>query len=104
MARGTVPHATETSPLLSHTSDAYEQPRRAIDPRTSVIHDEADTCDEHTSSGSSEDDGGSVERRASNGDTSKHQGMPEVKKRMKYIFPAVAIGVCTRPPPRSIGS
>jgi len=40
------------------------------------------------------EDGGEVERQISrNGDTSKHQGMPELKKRMKYIFPAIAIGV-----------
>ncbi|KAE8858285.1 hypothetical protein PTNB29_07500 [Pyrenophora teres f. teres] len=40
------------------------------------------------------EDGGDVERQIShNGDTFKHQGMPELKKRMKYIFPAIAIGV-----------
>ncbi|KAF2032176.1 MFS general substrate transporter [Setomelanomma holmii] len=38
-------------------------------------------------------DGGDIERQTSNGDSSKHQGLPEVKKRMKYIFPAIAIGV-----------
>ncbi|KAF2752063.1 MFS general substrate transporter [Sporormia fimetaria CBS 119925] len=35
-----------------------------------------------------------VERQARRqSDASKHQGMPEVKKKMKYIFPAIAIGV-----------
>ncbi|KAF2823535.1 MFS general substrate transporter [Ophiobolus disseminans] len=38
-------------------------------------------------------DGGDIERQVSNGDASKHQGLPEVRKRMKYIFPALAIGV-----------
>ncbi|KAH7079173.1 major facilitator superfamily domain-containing protein [Paraphoma chrysanthemicola] len=40
-----------------------------------------------------EQDGGDIERQTSNGDSSKHQGLPEVQKRMKYIFPAIAIGV-----------
>lgn len=38
-------------------------------------------------------DGGDLERQITNGDSSKHQGMPEVKERMKFIFPAIAIGV-----------
>ncbi|KAK7180133.1 hypothetical protein DPSP01_012283 [Paraphaeosphaeria sporulosa] len=37
--------------------------------------------------------GGDIERQISNGDASKHQGMPDVRKRMKYIFPAICIGV-----------
>ncbi|USP82460.1 uncharacterized protein yc1106_09734 [Curvularia clavata] len=36
---------------------------------------------------------GDVEQQASRSDASKHQGLPEVRKRMKYIFPAIAIGV-----------
>jgi hypothetical protein len=39
-----------------------------------------------------------LERQTSNGDSSKHQGLPEVRKRMKYIFPALAIGVSTTLP------
>lgn len=37
--------------------------------------------------------GGDIERQISNGDASKHRGMPEVRKRLKYIFPAICIGV-----------
>jgi hypothetical protein len=39
------------------------------------------------------EDGGDIERQTSNGTASKHQGLPEVRARMKYIFPAIAIGV-----------
>jgi len=39
---------------------------------------------------------GDIERQPSNSDISEYQGMPEVKKRMKYIFPAVCVGVCSR--------
>lgn len=34
-----------------------------------------------------------VEQQATERDAAVHAGMPEVKKRMKYIFPAVAVGV-----------
>lgn len=40
-----------------------------------------------------DDDGGDIERQITNGDSHKHQGSPEMRKRMKYIFPAIAIGV-----------
>jgi hypothetical protein len=75
MARSTVSHATETSPLLSGTT--VEQPEGL------------------SSNDCSGEDGGDIERQTSN-ETSEQQGMPEVKKRMKYIFPAITIGVSTR--------
>ena len=97
MARHTGTHATETSPLLPDANHAQHQSGPPIDPGAGIAPEGAVPCDEHTPSGGSDEDGGDIERRASNGDTSKHQGMPEVKKRMKYIFPAIAIGV--RPSP-----
>ena len=42
------------------------------------------------------EDGGDVERQVSHGDSFKHHGLPEVRKRMKYIFPAIAIGVSSQ--------
>jgi hypothetical protein len=73
----------ETSPLLPRP-DAITEPVKAsngIAPRAGSARIEA------------EQDGGDIERQTSNGDSSKHQGLPEVRKRMKYIFPAIAIGV-----------
>jgi hypothetical protein len=68
---------TETSPLL--------QPQDP-EPLPNTITDEAD--------------GGELERQPSNGDSFKHQGLPDIKKRLKYIFPAIAIGVsCKAPQP-----
>ncbi|KAF2691722.1 MFS general substrate transporter [Lentithecium fluviatile CBS 122367] len=84
MARG--PHATETSPLLQGQSGP------PIHPDDSFVSEEADSYNRSISS-DSEQDGGDIERQDSNEEPSKHQGMPEVKKRMKYIFPAVCIGV-----------
>jgi hypothetical protein len=69
---------SETSPLLPKpTGDA-----QVIDVQTGIAPE-----------GVHAEDGGDVERQVSHGDAFKHQGLPEVRKRMKYIFPAIAIGV-----------
>jgi hypothetical protein len=70
--------ATETSPLLPQPADDAQ----AIDVQTGIAPE-----------GVHAEDGGDIERQVSSGDAFKHQGLPEVKKRMKYIFPAIAIGV-----------
>lgn len=75
--------ADETSPLLSkQTSTA---PQIAAD--SGIAPGGANTYVDD------EQDGGDIEPQASHGDSHKHHGMPEVKKQMKYIFPAIAIGV-----------
>ncbi|KAF2192263.1 MFS general substrate transporter [Zopfia rhizophila CBS 207.26] len=83
---------TETSPLLPKPDQQLLQPSsHPIDPGSGIVSEVADPYqDEHEGS---ENDDGDIERQVSNGDASKHQGLPEVKKRMKYIFPAIAIGV-----------
>jgi hypothetical protein len=65
---------TETSPLLQ---------ARDQEPHLDTVTDETD--------------GGDLERQPSDGDSFKHQGLPELRKRMKYIFPAIAIGVSKNP-------
>jgi hypothetical protein len=74
----------ETSPLLPKPDD---NTALAIDPGNGIAPGGPIPQDHD------EQDGGDIERQTSNGDTSKHQGLPEVRKRMKYIFPAIAIGV-----------
>lgn len=74
---------TETSPLLPKPN------RQPSESTTPLVH----PCDGVTPKDAAHEDGGDIERQVSNGDTSKHQGLPEVKRRMKYIFPAIAIGV-----------
>ncbi|KAF2196292.1 MFS general substrate transporter [Delitschia confertaspora ATCC 74209] len=82
---------SETSPLLSKPSVLSRHP---IDPSSSISPEGADPyVDNDSSSSSAAEDGGDIERQVSNGDISKHQGLPEVKARMKYIFPAIAVGV-----------
>ena len=82
----TQPEPTETSPLLGRPN----QDGQLIDPGDGIApvgeaYDETDIEDNVNE--------GDLERQSSNGERFKHQGLPEVMKRMKYIFPAVAIGV-----------
>jgi hypothetical protein len=77
------PQPSETSPLLPKPSDTTQF---ATDPSGGIAPGGPEN------SGDDDQDGGDVERQTSNGDNSKHQGLPEVRKRMKYIFPAIAIG------------
>lgn len=72
--------ASETSPLLGYTGEP-NPPK----PSNGIANEGADPL---IGNGP---DGGEIERQISSVD--KYQGMPEVKKRMKYIFPAIAIGV-----------
>lgn len=75
----------ETSPLLQRTPDGLQiLPPQPLDPN-------AETLPEDNGEGE-----GDLERQISNvseGGLNKYKGLPEVKKRMKYILPAVAVGV-----------
>ncbi|EOD52584.1 putative mfs multidrug transporter protein [Neofusicoccum parvum UCRNP2] len=79
----TVHEPTETSPLLQpRTRDGLQ-----VLPPQPVLDGE----EEHN-----EDGEGDLERQDSNvseGGLNKYKGLPEVKKRMKYILPAVAVGI-----------
>lgn len=79
----TRPEPEETSPLLGKPT---VDPSAGVAPAGADVYDETDVEDSEN-----EPD---LERQPSNGETFKHQGLPEVRKRMKYIFPAIAIGVC----------
>jgi hypothetical protein len=74
----TIARQSETSPLLPKPG----QDAHPIGSGVGIAPEGADAGD-----------GGDIERQTSHGDAFKHQGMPEVKKRMKYIFPAICIGV-----------
>jgi hypothetical protein len=74
---------SETSPLLPKPDDNV-QSSDSINVFPNTGEHAPDT---------NEEDGGDIERQPSNSSTSKHQGLPEVRKRLKYIFPAIAIGV-----------
>lgn len=94
---------TETSPLLPKPLHPQSLSAHPIDPSGGVVpegadpyHDGDPTADsEETLTGEvTPDDGSDLERQTSNASVAKgHDGMPEVKKRMWIIFPAVSIGV-----------
>ena len=82
------PEPTETSPLLGKPNNQVLDAGNGITPAGPEVYDDTDT-----ESSSSPD----LERQPSNSESFKHQGLPEVRKRMKYIFPAIAIGVSKYP-------
>ena len=76
----------ETSPLLNKSSDKDQyQSNRGIEPSVRLAP-EGPVSDQQ--------DGGPLERQSTNEDRQRqYEGIPEVKKRMKYMFPALSIGV-----------
>ncbi len=94
---------TESSPLLpKHTSDGSEFRSQAIDPSAGIapegVHADS-TLDDSGLDDSGLDgsgEGEDLERQTTNtseGRKKQYEGQPDVKKRMKYILPAVAIGI-----------
>lgn len=78
---------TETSPLLGKP-DQNGQVIATSDGLIPVVPEPCDETDQED-----DDNERDLERQISNGSAFKQQGLPEVRKRMKYIFPAIAIGV-----------
>jgi hypothetical protein len=72
----------ETSPLLPKPANNNAQP---LDLNNVVVPEIAVAPPQN----------GDVEHQPVNDDSTEHKGLPEVRKRMKYIFPALAIGVST---------
>jgi hypothetical protein len=91
---------TETSPLLPKAGDHRDVPRHPVDPSGGLVPAGADAYQPNTESEAEEEedenDGGDVERQtsqASDGRSRQFDGMPEVRKQMKWLFPAMGIGV-----------
>lgn len=93
IADSTPSHPTETSPLLDEQFS--QNATRPVEPGGGIAPEGAAEFHDESGEAADDDENGQhdLERQVSNGDASKHQGMPEVKKRMKFIFPAIAIGV-----------
>lgn len=88
---------SETSPLLSKAQQQYDTRANQTNSNGNVVqsgsNSESNLCD-HNGNINDNENGGDIERQDSNGnDTQKQQGLPDVKAKMKYIFPAIAIGV-----------
>ena len=78
---------TESSPLLSSASTAYFEPADAPEgPLASSTGGDGHSTGK-TMNGDEEG------QLPEDGRTHQYEGMPEVKKQLKYILPAIAIGV-----------
>jgi hypothetical protein len=93
MPTSTHSQPTETSPLLPKPDPPSEIPPHPVDLSAGLVPEGADPYENEQHNDEAED-GGVVERQVSNNDRLKqYEGLPEVRKKMKYIIPAVAIGV-----------
>jgi hypothetical protein len=85
--------ATETTPLLPKSKPLKEVPPIPIEPGRGSISENLDPSEDGNQTIDDSDEN-NLERQATGEDRSKlYDGMPEVRKLMKYIFPAIAIGV-----------
>jgi hypothetical protein len=92
---------TETSPLLPNAGRSIHAPTQSIEPiepSGGIVpgapgpgRDES-----RTPSDDDEDIEGQGDGADSNGYIAPYEGMPDVKKQMIYLFPALGIGVCIR--------
>jgi hypothetical protein len=83
---------SETSPLLSKTGHTRHDASHPIDASGGLVPEGADPYEDHDEPDDEEMDGGDIERQ--NSGPKAHEGMPEVGKQMKYLMPALGIGVC----------
>ena len=93
MTTSTHSQPTETSPLLPKPDHLSEIPPYPVDLSAGLVPKGAGPYENEQHNDEAED-GGVVERQVSNsGRLKQYEGLPEVRKNMKYIIPAVAIGV-----------
>jgi hypothetical protein len=84
---------SENTPLLSRPETLQEVTPIPIDSNEGATSENSN-INEDGNQMPEDADGGFLERQTALEDRSKlYEGMPEVMKSMKYIFPAIAIGV-----------
>lgn len=87
-------HPTETSPLLSKDIPQPIEPSDGVAPDTAGSQAITGNGTLEANGKAVDADGAPLERQDSLADRQKqYEGMPEVKKKMKYILPALAIGI-----------
>lgn len=90
---------SETSPLLPRTSAVDQGISRLVDPTVGIVPEGVEVVATYEDPVGEENitngvDGAEIERQISQASNDgKYQGLPEVKKRLKYILPAVGCGV-----------
>lgn len=63
-----------------------------MDVSAALVPEGADPYEHHNQSEDEQLEGGDIERQESG--PKIHEGMPEVRKQLKYLMPALGIGVC----------
>jgi hypothetical protein len=81
---------TEASPLLPTLSNSSNGVLYPIDPSAGLGPEGADA---HERRLEDNEDGPNLERQTSRVSVRRYEGMPDVRKRMVYIMPALGIGV-----------
>lgn len=88
-------HLSETSPLLSKDGPRPVEPTAGIAPDDSLVNGSVQDGGTFEANGKPVDDEGSDLERQETRDSiqDRNEGMPEVKAQMKFILPALAIGI-----------
>ncbi|TID22870.1 MFS general substrate transporter [Venturia nashicola] len=81
----------ETSPLLPKPDQPRYDASHPIDASRGLVPEGADPYQDSGGQEDEEQSGGGIERQESGPRT--HEGLPEVRKQMKYLMPALGIGV-----------
>lgn len=84
---------SETSPLLPKPDQTRRHASHPIDASGGLVPEGADPYQHYDGIEDEEQGGGGIERQESGPKT--HEGIPEVRKQMKYLMPALGIGVCS---------
>lgn len=76
---------TETSPLLKNSNHTESDADNAVEPSVGVVPEGPVAAQQ---------DGAALERQDTNEDRKRqYEGLPDVKRRMKIMFPALSVGV-----------
>ena len=84
---------SEITPLLSAQANINDAVATPADPTSGPTIEDATSKHGQDDGEDDDEDAGDIERTASRISARKFEGLPDVKKRMVYIFPALAIGV-----------
>lgn len=84
---------SETSPLLPKPDQTRRDASHPIDASGGLVPEGADPYQDSDGCDDEEQGGAGIERQESGPKT--HEGIPEVRKQMKYLMPALGIGVCS---------
>lgn len=93
---------SESSPLLPKPDQTGRHASHPIDASGGLVPEGAGPYRDFLGMEDQEQGGGGIERQESG--PKIHEGIPEVRKQMKYLMPALGIGVCSTLPAALVNS